>query len=1389
MTYRIGIDAGSKTIKVVVLNESGAVERATYRRHRADIKTTLAEVVHDLVWRYGDVSGSVAVTGSAGIELAEMLDVPFVQEVVATTHAVQREFPEADAIIELGGEDAKVVYLAGGLEQRMNATCAGGTGGFIDTIAFMLGTSSKEMSSLAMGATKTYPIASRCAVFAQTDVRPLLNAGAKKSDIAASALDAVVKQTLGGLACGRPIKGTTVFLGGPLEHIPSLVHRFRRALGLDHRTGIKPTDAHLFTAKGAALLSDDPVRLDAPVSQISLTELEGALETLRGTQDDLPRLSPLFSDEAEHEAFKKRHAVDKVARKRLGDAAGPVYLGIDAGSTAVKLALIDEEGCLLHSDYQPVAGNVIATASEMLLDLYRAMPREYDGTPLCTISHATVTGYGESLLMAAFGIDSGVVETTAHLRAARKMRPDADFVLDIGGQDMKALWVERGAISKAVLNEACSSGCGSFIEGSAHSLRCTVHAFASLALKASQPVDLGTKCTVFMTSRVRHAQKIGVPTSDISAGIAYSVVNNALFKVIGLDNLDSLGEAIVVQGGAFLSDAVLRAFELVSGKQVVRPDIAHLMGAYGAALVARSRAASGESSLLGSGDVAALKPRYRTETCPGCTNACSLSIVTFEADLQARRTALGKRAKGYGEPNGDALPRGERCFVDGNRCERAYAFFEHAQGRVGNRIDATGAAPNIMALEQGLLARYRDSLPPDAGETTGDGSPNPQPGRTDVARGNASPPCADTNREAEEAGAAASGSDRRGIVIGLPCTLNDYEALPFWHTLITRLGFSVIVGCNHSLDEGGFDTIPSESVCYPAKITHQRLFSLAERGANAIFMPEYERSSHCPVSSLYARAVRDSMPTLREGSMPLASPKLACLKPGRIAADEGDRSSLFEALQSLDASGRAFTEAEFGRAIEAAAAEQERFYATLERASEKALAWIEAKQGHGIVLAGRPYHVDSALSHGIDAMLSSLGFAVLSPAGLGSLTRKKRPAAGPTRKPLASQALWRQGKRFDRLAALVASRDDLDMVCLQAFGCSYDAVSLIDVKHDLEEGDHPFTALKIDEIADTAHILIRLRTLADTIEERRSCARKEETAPESQPANRSAEADSTQTAFREPTAEDSLPRDEAAFPVASIERARTIELGSIEAEDVELGRREINQDVCSTVAAVAGRIVRLCRTDPSIGTVIVPEGCISCLFDALPDLVRNPLGYAPRIVLRRKSGLSWKSGGTTACRASDDSTQPEPLASDGSSQLTPSAPGGSTGPARIPRIGVLGNPFMVFEPPMNDDLAGLIESLGCEAVMPDADNLLVDDVRYLEQMASFEKEKVNHVVYAQSFGCLKGHIESRGALHGLKKRFPAPPITVIDYDPDASALNRKNRILLVVEAARNALAE
>lgn len=913
--------------------------------------------------------------------------------------------------------------------------------------------------------------------------------------------------------------------------------------------------------------------------------------------------------------------------------------------------------------------------------------------------------------MAAFGVDSGLVETTAHLQGARTFCPEVSFILDIGGQDMKALWVQDGAITDAVLNEACSSGCGAFVEGSAHSLKCTPHSFVDLAIRAGSPVDLGTRCTVFMNSRVRHAQKIGVSYGDIAAGIAYSVVNNALFKVIGLHNLDSLGEHIVVQGGTFLSDAVLGAFEKVLGIPVIRPDMAHLMGAYGAACVAATRADGQKSGLLDATSIKNMKPRYRNATCPGCSNECPISIVDFEIE---------------GQPCSDAGSPEMSSFIDGNRCNRAYSHFPHTQGR--HRASKENKAPNTVLLAQKLLSRF---------------------GSTDKE-------------------ASGIHAERSRITIGLPCTLNEHLMLPFWHTLMSELGFSLVVDNGTKGLTDGLETIPSESVCYSAKISHSRISSLIHRGATVIFMPEYQRFSHCPVTSLYARAVHDSIPELRNGSVRFISPKLSFMKYTLMLEDEESRNTLYASLASLVDGTLSLDRQEFEYALKTAASKQASFYETLERAGAKAREWMQKEEAHGIILGGRPYYVDAALSYGIDEILSSLGFAVFLPESIqhssSRSTRKgKKEALAPFQatelSPESSchEAAWKQAKRIRRLTDAVIKDDDLDVVFLQSFGCSYDAVSLIEAERKLRDSTHPFTALKIDEINDTAHILIRLRTLADTIEERH-------TTP----------LDKRGQGSRKQQEHACLPEDTRPLPPYDTPALqentipKAFPLGRIEAEDVETGRREVSQDLCSTLAAIAGRVINLCRTNPEIKAINISEACSLCLFEALPELVAEPLGFAPKLILEQ----SWPGIPETRNTFHKGSQGDARALSSGVEQ------------DRKPRIGILGNPFMVFTPSMNDGIVSFLESMECEVILPKTELLLVEDVRYLEQLSLFEEEGVDQVIYVQSFGCLKGHIQSRGALHGLKSHFPQIPITVIDYDPDASALNRINRLLLVVEAAR-----
>ncbi len=1254
--WRVGIDAGSKTIKVVVLDEYDHVVYSLYQRHRSNIRDTLRDLLHELIWINGDLSARVSVTGSAGINVSKLLGVPFVQEVVATTEAVRNAIPDADAIVELGGEDAKVVYLTGGMEQRMNATCAGGTGGFIDTIAFMLGVRTSEMSTLAMGAQRTYPIASRCAVFAQTDVRPLLNEGASKADIAASVLDAVVRQTLGGLACGRPLRGKVVFLGGPFQYIPELVNRFRRTLGLTHQDGVKPADAHLFPAMGAALLGA------ASAERVPLSHLEALLAdgSAKLDAEGLPRLAPLFSNADELEAFRERHGQAVYPTKRAFDAEGPIYLGVDAGSTTVKLALIDAEGNLLHSDYQPSRGDVIQTVRDMLLAARRALPKAMlKGRIAPYIAHGVATGYGEEMLIRAFGMDSGTVETMAHVRAAQHFCPDATFVLDIGGQDMKALWLSGGYVSDAVLNEACSSGCGAFIEGTAHGLHATPAAFASLALEADAPVDLGTRCTVFMSSRVKHAQKVGASVADIAAGAAYSIVNNALFRIIGAERTTTLGEKVVVQGGTFKSDAVLRAFELTCGVEAIRPDRAHLMGAIGAALIARDRALQGPdasvSTLATEEELEAMEVVRRTEACTGCANACKLTIVD-----------MGK----------------ERRLVTGNRCD---ACPELSCGK-----EEPAQLPNLIAREQALLKA------PHAGE------------------------------------AGAKVAERSSVKVGVIDGLELYRFMPFWRALVSELGLTALLpseDISTALRSRAWETVPAESACYPAKLVHAKAHSLRDAGADALLFPDFERRNHCAVACGYVRALRDSVEWLRDGSVQLVAAELSSVKPKSIVGNPKDIERLIDAFAPLcERAGMPLEEGEMERALKAALEAQCCFERTLAEETKAALTQVEADpDARGVLVVGRPYHVDPAVMHGVDQMLGELGFTVFGMTGLGPQLR----AVAHRQEGLPE---WRAAKRLMKAAQFVVDHPQVELVCLQSFGCGYDAASLEEVREYLEAHGRPFTSLKLDEMVETAHIRIRLRTLAESIRAARqnSCA------------------------VSLPGSEESLLlRDVGAKAVRLLDEP-------LSDEDLAVARTCTVKDACFTANVLAARAIRRLREDPDIETVVVPKPCSECLCDAIPRMVERACGHAPRFV--------WEEGAGSVS-AQGASIDPVPLSA---------AAGESKGDR--PKIGIIGNPLLVFEPYMNDGLVDLLEGLGCEAVLPEEDALYTEDVRYLDQLQRFAELGVAHVIYLQSFGCVKGHVQARGAHYELADRFPDMPVTVLDYDPEASALNRENRVRLIAES-------
>ena len=1315
-TYRFGIDAGSKTVKVVIVDEDGTVVNSIYRRHLSNIRETLVDILHNLVWRYGDLPGKATVTGSAGIALAEMLKLPFVQEVLATERAVRELYPDADAVIELGGEDAKVMYLSGAPEQRMNATCAGGTGGFIDSIAFMLGVRTSDMSRLAGGASRIYPIASRCAVFAQTDVRPLLNAGAKKSDIAASALEAVVRQTITGLACGRPIEGKVIFLGGPLQFIPDLVRRFQIGLGLKRGEGIRPRWAHIFTAHGAALYAGE-----LPESKpTSLGQLEERMRQADAPEDDLTRLEPLFATDEEREAFKKRHARVDFPRKRLFDCKGPLYLGIDAGSTTVKMAVIDDAGNLVYSCYTPVQGDALATATEELLDFDRSLPHVY-GTDETTawVAHATATGYGEDLLCAALGIDSGIVETTAHARATMELVPDATFVLDIGGQDMKALWIKNGMVANAILNEACSSGCGSFIEGTAHSLRLSLHAFNDAALISKHPVDLGTKCTVFMSSRVKHAQKIGASVNDLAAGIAYSVVKNALFRIIGAERIDSLGPKIVVQGGAFKSDAVLRAFEKICSVEVIRPESAHLMGAIGAALVARERAhdamgkadgsldAAPQSTMISARELESLSVERFSSRCPGCSNACLLAIADFG--------------------NG-------RRFISGNKCSNANDFEFSRNGDPKARAEGTNTveghgqhsrplqAPNAIAVEQRLL---------------------------------------------QSVGSVAQGGARGTRSIGIMNCFETYEYAPFWRTLFAELEFSVVMpddARGASFEQAALATVPAEGACFPAKIAHMRAFDLMNAGADTIFMPRFNRIGRCAVSCEYADALADAVPAFEQGEVRLSRPHLSSFKVARIAKDEDDLSTLFSEVGSFCPDGAPLSREEFDHALEKALASQREFFDAIARANGKVIDWLaEDAQRHAIVVAGRPYHTDPRLMRGIDTMLTKLGFAILCPTS--SDTWATRRPHDPNCPP------WKPGKHLARLARFAAENPQVDLVCLQSFGCGYDALSLEDARDILEAAGKPFTALKIDDLSDKAHLNIRLRTLAEGIESmsRRGGNAQESSAtssseagectidrPVTSKATAAAHIEKVSTAAGSVTGSVGTPEPAGCSP----EHVPNVMSEGISAVDAQVAQRQVPGDVCFTAAALIARTLRIVEENPQFKALRIPLVCNRCLLDGLAHTVWRLNGSCPEII--------------------EEECWSQPIEK-------PTTP--KEKDARRVLVGIVGNPLLCFDAFMNDSILKLLERLGCDVAMPDPDKLFCEDVRYLDQLDEFSRKKVDCVIYLQSFGCMKAHVHARGFAHEYARRYPDMPITVIDYDPESSALNRENRIRLAVEAAQRAKSE
>ena len=1002
LTYahlRLGIDVGSTTVKLAVIDDNDNLIYANYERHHTDVRATAKELFIRAQRVIGDAPMRVSITGSGGMLLAKWLGLEFVQEVIASKRAVETLIPQTDCAIELGGEDAKIIYFDNGIEQRMNGTCAGGTGAFIDQMATLLHTDASGLNELAANATTIYPIASRCGVFAKTDVQPLLNEGARPEDVAASIFQAVVTQTISGLACGRPIRGNVAFLGGPLQYLSELRHRFYLTLNLDEEHRIVPQNAHLFVASGAAMAHESNKLSTFP-------RLIEAIDALGDTQGaEVERLDPLFATDEDYAEFKGRHDTEVVPKGKLDGYTGRVFIGIDAGSTTMKAALVGEDGQLLHTWYGNNNGDILGTAKVIMADFYNHIPAD------CTIGHVTTTGYGEALLIEALKADSGEIETVAHLRGAKAFLPGVEFILDIGGQDMKCLRVKDGVIEHIMLNEACSSGCGSFIESFAVSMNMDVRAFADAAIHAKAPVDLGSRCTVFMNSRVKQAQKEGATVGDIAAGLSYSVIKNALFKVIKLRDPKEIGSQVIVQGGTFMSDATLRAFEQLTGVHAVRPDIAGCMGAYGAALLARDRAgANGTSTILSAEDIAHLTVTQKHVRCGRCSNNCQLTVNDFG---------------------------GGRRFITGNRCEKG----------AGHKKQKT-EAPNLFKKKNELLFN-REVLSPD-----------------EAPRG----------------------------TVGIPRALNMYENYPFWHAFFTKLGFSIVLSdqTNGKTYEAGIESMPSESVCYPAKLSHGHIMNLIAKDPDFIWMPciRWERKEdegatnhyNCPIVMSYPQALELNVDELGHGTkVEFLDPFIPYDKKGELKRRLYELISEQRERDAEQGRGRVrgahITRAEVDEAVNAAWEADLEFHDAMHRKGDEALRWIEEHHGHGIVLAGRPYHNDPEINHAIPELVHSFGFAVLTE---DSVAHKMRPE-----RPIRVVDQWMYHSRLYRAARFVASRNDLDLIQLFSFGCGLDALTTDQVQEILEASGKIYTMLKVDQVSNLGAARIRIRSLMAALKEQR----------------------------------------------------------------------------------------------------------------------------------------------------------------------------------------------------------------------------------------------------------------------------------------------------------------
>ncbi len=1413
-TLAVGLDVGSTTVKVVIIDKDGNILYNKYQRHYSDIRKTIYDVMNEALAMYKDCEATFTITGSGGMLVSEWLNLPFVQEVVASTHAVTKLIPDTDVAIELGGEDAKITFFSNPVEQRMNGTCAGGTGAFIDQMAILLKTDAQGLNDYASRHKIIYPIAARCGVFAKTDIQPLLNEGASKEDIAASVFQSVVNQTISGLACGRRITGKVALLGGPLNYLSELRARFIETLGLTDETLIFPNNSHLFVALGAAFVSQGRKGYENTIKVYNVSDVINNLgNVFTQHETEVGRLTPLFNDDNEYNEFKDRHSKAKAQRGDLGTYKGNCYLGIDAGSTTTKATVIGENDEILYSWYGSNFGNPFESAAKILRDIYSIIPAD------AKIAYSCVTGYGEGLIKTALGVDFGEIETIAHYTAAEKFLPGVDFILDIGGQDMKCLKIKNGVIQSIMLNEACSSGCGSFIEAFATSLSLDVSTFAGEAMKSKSPVDLGSRCTVFMNSRVKQAQKEGASVADISAGLSFSVIKNALTKVIKIKTPEEMGEKLIVQGGTFLNDAILRCFEIVSERQAVRPDIAGLMGAYGCSLIAHRKFLENpeyKTTLLGKEDTDKISCDIKRVRCGKCTNNCLLTINCFS--------------------------NGSR-FITGNRCER------------GSLKESDG----IKEVEDLNLFKYKYTRLFDYYKPLSDEK---------ACRG----------------------------TIGIPRVLNMYENYPFWFTFFTKLGYKVVLSDSSSKDiyNLGIETIPSESVCYPGKLVHGHIINLLDKGVKNIFYPSipYEIKEdkkadnhyNCPIVTSYPEVISVNVDRIKEENINFMHPFLPLYDKKAMVE------RLYEEFSQYDIS-----KAQVREAVNVAYEEFDLFKEDIRAEAQKIIRFAKEHNYHIICLAGRPYHLDPEINHGIPELLTKYDFAVLTEDSISHL--------GDLETPIRVVNQWAYHSRLYRAADYIKVDPCIDMIQLNSFGCGLDAVTTDQVEEILKSSNRIYTCFKIDEGSNLGAIRIRVRSLKAALENRDYKDSKiGEKNPYSFP----------KVVFTQQMRKDYTILAPQMSPihfdlVQHVFRHHGYNLEVLPSNDrkaIDWGLKYVNNDACFPSIIVVGQFVEALKSgkyDLNKVALLITQtggGCratnyIAFIRKALKDM---GLGHIPVISLS-VSGLESNPGFKPTVSMINSAikalafgdlfmrvlyrTRPYELEAGSADKLyekwnekckdvlscSSSRLYDNTVKSIVeefdnlplrdivkPKVGLVGEILVKFHPTANNNVVDIVESEGAEAVMPDlldfffycayspiekrkrlkgkrsSEKIARIVISYMEhyrkplrkylskskrfsppssiyelaelaesvlslsnntgegwfltaEMLELIHSGASNIVCMQPFACLPNHVTGKGMIKELRRQYPKANIVAVDYDPGASEVNQLNRIRLMLSAA------